>query len=113
MLFALWQKSCEKVQQNTLVKGKVVHRSCATIAVQVLDAKHVSLGQASWQQAEGTTAYNNVFAVSNQCSFPADSKVGDEISFVTVLKDSTMKDCIRCELWDNPPTKKQMIKVIK
>ena len=113
MLFTLWSKSCEKVQKNTLVKGKVIYRSCATIAVQVLDEKHKSLGQPTWQMAEEKTVFNNVFAVSNQCSFPAEFKVGAEFSFVTVLQDSTMKDCIQCFLWDNPPTTKQMIKVLK
>lgn len=113
LLLSLWSKSCEKLQQNTLVKGKVVHRSCATIAVQVLDEKHFDLGQDKWQQSEGQPVYNNVFSVANQCSFPSEIKVGQEFSFMTVIKDTTMEDCILCEMWDNPPAKKQIIKVLQ
>ncbi len=113
LLFAIWSKSCDKAQQNILIKGKVVHRSCATIAVQVLDTKHFALGQQRWQQADNQPVYEHVFSVSNQCSFPTELKAGAEFSFVTVVKDSTMENCMRCELWDNPPTTLQMIKVLQ
>lgn len=111
-LFAIVSKTCQKSQSAAMIRGKVVHRSCATIAVQLLDEMHYELGQEKWQQADGTPSLEHVFAVANICSFPAQVKAGQEVSFVILEKDTTMDECMTCELWDNPPTQKQIVKVM-
>lgn len=106
-------QTCQQAQvkREEGISGKVIHRSCATIAIQVLDEKHYRLGQPTWQQAPGQTTYNYVFAVANQCSFPYELKVGEKFSFKILPADKAADDCILCELWDNPPAKKQLIQV--
>ncbi|WP_207491431.1 hypothetical protein [Aridibaculum aurantiacum] len=114
LLFSISYKSCDQLKTSpAIVNGTIIHRSCATIAVQVLDETHYNLGQASWQQGSGQPVFEHVFSVANQCSFPAEAKVGEKIKFAVLASDSTAADCMLCELWDNPPKKKQLIKVIK
>jgi hypothetical protein len=103
---------CKKCAESDVVKGKVVHRSCASIVVQVTDPSHYYLGQAQWQQSGRTPVYQNVFAVKNTCSFPGNIPEGTDITFRVISNDPTNQDCVVCQLWDNPPTQKQEIKVI-
>ena len=94
------------------IRGKVSHRSCATIAVQVLDAKYNYLGDEKWQQSLEKPVIENVFSVSNPCSFPADYKPGDTFYFTILEEDPANKDCATCKLFDNPPKKNHLVKVI-
>lgn len=104
--------ACSKNNEYPLTKGKLVYRSCATIVVQVLDSTQFSIAQSSWQQDASKPVFEHVFAVSNQCSFPTGVAIGEEISFKVVVSDPSNKDCVRCALFDNPPQKSNMIKVI-
>jgi hypothetical protein len=63
--------SCEKETElsSNVIKGKVVHRSCASVVVQVLDEKHQSIGQSEWQQSASKPTYRHVFSVGNKCAF--------------------------------------------
>ena len=103
--------SCRKSSDTPYIKGKLVYRSCATIAVEVLDSNYYNLGQASWQQSNSKPVYEHVFAVANNCSFPGSVTVGQEFLFKVVPFDASMKDCVTCALFDNPPAKTQIIKV--
>jgi hypothetical protein len=79
--------------------------------VQVLDSAYVYLGQDEWQQSPSKPVYEHVFAVSNTCSFPLGITSETEFTFKVVSSDPSTQDCLVCMLWDNPPAKKQMIKV--
>ncbi len=103
--------SCEKKAYGPKVKAKLVHESCASAVVQVLDPAHYNLGQSSWQQSPTTPTYSHVFAVENTCSFQANGiSEGDEFYFQ--LTDEEEKDCAVCALWDNPPSTTQKIVVV-
>jgi hypothetical protein len=112
-LLVLLFGSCKKSNDCGLVKGKVVHRSCASIVVQVLDPANYNLGQQQWQQTDNSPVYEHVFSVKNICSFPGNTAEGEEINFRVISNDASNIDCVRCRLWDNPPAKQQEIKVIK
>ena len=104
--------SCEKNGYGPKIKGKLVHTSCASAVVQVLDPSQYNLGQASWQQSSSSPVYTNVFAVDNQCSFKRQGlKEGDEFYFQ--LTNTADKDCVICMLWDNPPNVTQKIVVVE
>ena len=105
---SLTMASCAKTVHNGWIRGEVVHRSCATIAVQVKDSAYLHLGQDSWQQASDKPVYRYVFAVENPCDFPANAKAGSSILFKIIQQDTN--DCAICMLWDNPPAKKQLVK---
>ena len=105
--------SCTKKNEQPVIKGKLVYRSCASVVVQVLDPEYYSIGQDNWQQTPSKAAYQNVFAVSNQCSFPGSITVDQEFSFQVINEDPKNKDCVRCALFDNPPQKSHLIRVIE
>ncbi|WP_207491429.1 hypothetical protein [Aridibaculum aurantiacum] len=104
--------ACKKSADGVVIKGKLVHRSCATVAVQVLDTAFYHLGQPIWQQAPNKPAYEHVFSVENICSFPSAATVGQEITFKVISTDPSIKECVTCALWDNPPAQKQLIQVV-
>ncbi len=104
--------SCEKQTDGPRIKGKLVHSSCASKVVQILDANYYSLGQQNWQQSANTPVFNNVFAVDNLCTFNTTGiKEGDEFYFE--LTTVSNNGCAICAMLDNPPTVKQKIEVIK
>lgn len=104
--------SCKPQSGQAKIKGKLIHTSCASAVIQVLDEDQYKLGQETWQQSDSKPVYNYVFAVKNQCSFKVNNiKVEDEFYFQ--LTDKEEKDCAVCMMWDNPPAKKQNIIVVK
>ena len=103
---------CLAVQaQGKVVRGKVIYRSCATIAIQVLDKAYLKLGQPNWRQAKSKPVYKHVFAAANTCSFPP-MKTGTPFRFKVVKAGAADNDCNTCMLFDNPPAKKLMITVL-
>lgn len=111
-LFALqiFMQGCVKHCNQPLIKGKLVYRSCASIVVEILDSNYYSLGQSTWQSSmPPKDVYDNVFTVSNHCSFPAKA-VGEVFNFKVISKDEN--NCAVCALFDSPPLKKQMIIVV-
>lgn len=112
--FFLMLKGCSSIQNQSLIKGKLVYRSCATIAVQVLDSSYFHLGQPEWEAGKGTgKTYTHVFAVANNCAFPEGMAIGQEFSFVVLKDDPANKECMVCEIYDYPPQVKRFIKVGK
>ena len=105
--------SCEKETElsSNVIKGKVVHRSCASVVVQVLDEKHQSIGQSEWQQSASKPTYRHVFSVGNKCAFPNLAE-GAEFYFKVISEDPTNRDCVTCALFDNPPTKVHLVQVV-
>ena len=103
---------CNKKLTGDSIKGKLIYRSCASTVVEVLDSKHYSLSVDNWQQSPAKPTYNHVFAVANTCSF-GEMKEGQTFTFVLLNNDPKMKDCVVCALYDNPPTKTQIIKVVE
>jgi hypothetical protein len=104
----LSSSTCNKAANNSDIRGKIVYRSCATVAVQVLDEAHFSLAQSSWEQDPSKPAFKNVFAVANPCDLPQ-IDTGKVFSFKLIKNGKN--DCIVCAMWDNPPQVKHQIKV--
>lgn len=104
--------ACAKTNNQPVIKGKVVHRSCATVAVAVLDANYYSLGQANWLDQASKQTYHYVFTVANDCTFPAVIAEGQEFYFKVVKDDAEGTKCVECALYDYPPEKTQLIKVV-
>ena len=103
--------SCKKSTDGTIITGKVVYRSCASIVVQVTDSSHFYLGENGWQQKPNKGVYDNVFTVANTCSF-GPTKEGQSFTFTVLPRNPNPGDCVVCALYDNPPAKKHAIKVI-
>ena len=114
----LMSASCEKNNEAVIkgnnegvIKGKLVYRSCASTVVQVSDTAFYSIAQNEWKQSPTRPTYEHVFAVSNPCSFPNYTE-GQEFTFQIVSNDPKNADCVVCMMFDNPPTKKNMIRVL-
>lgn len=113
VLSLFFSVACTKTAEKaaTRIRGKFVYSSCATQVVQVLDSNYFNLG-IQWQKSSTDPVYDNVFTVENGCDFlTAGLKTGDEFYFELVTNATA--GCGICALWDNPPTKKQMIKILK
>ncbi len=108
LVVAIFGASCEK-KDGAVIKGKLIYRSCATTVVQVLDPEYFYLTQAEWKQSDTRPTYEHVFNVSNVCSFPAFPE-GQEFTFKVIDKDDN--GCAVCMMYDNPPAKQQMIRVV-
>ena len=105
--------ACKKSNEQPVIKGKLIYRSCATVAMQVLDSNFYSIAQDNWKNQTTKEDYLHVFAVSNQCSFPEYIAVGQEFFFQIISEDPKNKECVLCALFDNPPQKTHLIKVIE
>ena len=89
--------ACEKNGSGTKIKAKLVHSSCASDVVQILDPSHYNLGQSSWQLSSNTPVYQHVFLVQNECSFKNENlKAGDEFYFL--LTNTNEEGCSICQL---------------
>lgn len=103
--------TCDKKRETSRIKGKLVHTSCASAVIQVLDSAYYHLGQDRWQQATSKPVYEHVFAVENLCGFRNKPvKEGEEFYFR--LTETEDKDCVVCMLWDNPPSVKRKVVVV-
>jgi hypothetical protein len=113
VFFLFTYGGCKKEVEKNKIRGKLVHQSCASAVVQILDSAFFKLGQAQWQQSPGKPTYEHVFAVGNLCSFPGGITEGSEFTFEIMSKDPSNDNCAVCMLWDNPPSTTQLIKVHK
>lgn len=102
---------CEKeeTQEKGIILGKLVHKSCASVVVQVLDTDYYSIAQNEWKQSADKPTYEHVFAVENICSFPQ-MAIGEV--FIFKLTDKGDNNCAVCALFDNPPAKTNKIEVV-
>lgn len=105
--------SCAKNSEQPVIKGKLIYRSCASVVVQVLDTQYYSVAQNSWRQSESKPEYQNVFSVSNECSFPSSITENQDFNFRIINDDPKNKDCVLCAMFDNPPAKTHLIEVIE
>jgi hypothetical protein len=103
--------SCTKNTDPTIINGKVVYRSCASVVIQVTDSSHFHLGENGWQQGPSKAPLDHVFTVRNPCKF-GNIPVGQAIKFSIVKNDPSWRDCVICALLDNAPATKHDIKVI-
>lgn len=103
------------VPTDGVLKGKlVVKELCSHFVVQVLNAKlDTSIVANGWHDDKRDKIYDNVFTVSNRCSFAAaDLKEGDEFEF-TFDKNPPAEDCAVCMAFYATPAKKNAVKVSK
>ena len=101
------------VSADSLLKGKLVIKElCGHYVVQVisgrLDTAYVTNG---WNDEKRNKTYDNVFSVSNRCSFPAaDMKEGDEFEF-RIDRNPVQEDCAVCMAYYPTPPKRNAVRV--
>lgn len=97
-------------KEGTLKGRLVVKEICSHYVVQVIsgssDTSRVTNG---WLDDKRGKTYDNVFTVSNRCSFPADLKEGDEFEFT--FEPEVMEDCAVCMAYYPTPPKRNTIKI--
>jgi hypothetical protein len=109
------QKECNNNGTKTAgcFKGRLAIKGiCSNYTINViegnLDSSKISK---SWTDENTNNTYNNVFALDNPCTFPADIKQGDEFYFS--LREEKDKDCNVCMAYYPTPPKRLAILVSK
>jgi len=103
------------VPTDGVMKGRlVVKELCSHFVVQVLNSKlDTSIVANGWHDDKRDKIYDQVFTVSNRCSFAAaDLKEGDEFEF-TFDKSPAAEDCTVCMAFYPTPGKRNAIVVNK
>jgi hypothetical protein len=103
-----------KTTSNQCIKAKLVYKSCASTVIEILDPNHFSLTETNWTPLHGTENFNNVCRVANPCFVEASNpqmQVGD-VFYFEIDNNNFDATCIRCALFDAPPQKTVMIKVL-
>lgn len=105
LLMLLCGATCNKTGSNPCYKGRLTIRGiCANYVITVLEGNLSGLSLTkSWTDETDGKVYENVFTLSNPCSFP-DIKEGNEFYF-TVEKNSE-KPCIVCQAFRPVPRPK-------
>ncbi|NCI45647.1 hypothetical protein [Sediminibacterium soli] len=100
-----------QTDEKTCLTGKLVKRGiCGQRVIQL--SGEVTGGMAvaqSWTDSLAHKSYQNVFTVSNPCSFPSEIKEGEEFSFTITTKPDTT--CIQCMAYTPVPEQKNSILV--
>jgi len=89
-------------------KGKVLFDMCGNIAVQFTDG--TARGQMGWRRDVDSTVYNNVFRVSNPCTWGWDGKNND-VTFAFTAQ--VPQQCVQCMAWTATPDTAFSIRVLK
>jgi len=89
-------------------KGKVLFDMCGNIAVQFTDG--TPRGQMGWHGDGDSMVYNNVFKVSNSCTWGWDGK-DSNITFAIVGPEP--QQCMQCLAWRATPDSAFSIHVLK
>jgi hypothetical protein len=103
------------VPADGVLKGKLVIKEiCSHFVVQVLNTKlDTAIVANGWHDDKRDKIYDNVFTVSNRCSFAAaDLKEGEEFEF-TIDRSSAAEDCAVCMAFYPTPVKRNAIKIHK
>ncbi|MDB5228182.1 MAG: hypothetical protein JWN78_2375 [Bacteroidota bacterium] len=91
------------------IKGKVIRITCASTAIQILDAASFSLGD-TW--VKGSDTIEHAAYVINKCEFPDNLTAGNEFYFRVITAAQARNDCAVCMLYDFPPSKGIYLKVV-
>lgn len=96
---------------NQRIKAKVIRISCASTVIQVLDPAYYNLGE-TWSMQGDEKALDHVAVVANKCELPETLKAGDEFYFKIIPESEARKDCVVCMMYDAPPSKSILLKVV-
>lgn len=115
-LFSNFQCGKEDLKTTTseCIKAKLVYKSCASTVIEILDPNHFSLAETNWTPLHGTQNFTNVCKVANPCYVEASNpqlQVGDTFYF-EIVNTNDDSSCIRCAMFDGPPQKTVVIKVL-
>lgn len=91
------------------IKAKVIRITCASTAIQILDASSYSLGD-TW--VNGNDTVEHAAYVINKCEFPDNLTVGSEFYFRVITASQARNDCAVCMMYDFPPSKGIYLKVV-
>lgn len=94
------------------IHAKVIRITCATTVIQILDSSYYNLGE-TWIDNGASTTYNHVAVVANKCEFPSTLTVGSEFYFKQISKAEADQNCAVCMLYDFPPSKSILLKVVQ
>ena len=110
---ALANKPCNPNKQANCFKGRLeIKGICSNYTISVIEGNiDTSLVAANWQDENTGKKYQNVFALDNPCSFPADIEQGGEFYFT--LSAEKEKDCNVCMAYYPVPPKRLSIAVSK
>lgn len=89
-------------------RGKVLFDMCGNIAIQFTDG--TLRGQMGWRRDGDSTVYNNVFRVSNPCTWRWDGRNND-ITFTFAPPEP--QQCMQCMAWTATPDSAFAIHVLK
>jgi len=96
------------------IEGKVIHKSCASVVIQVTDSTYYYLTQENWQRTAKSVIYNHVFMVRNSCNFLEQGlNQGDAFRFKIIKNEAGNTGCVQCLMYDNPPNASLSIEVVK
>lgn len=100
--------------KGTLKGRLVIKELCAHYVVEVIEGKtDTSLVTNNWTDEKRNKTYNNVFTVSNRCTFPAaELNEGDEFEF-TFDQNPPPQDCAVCMAFYPTPPKANAIKITR
>lgn len=97
--------------KKNIINARVARITCASYIIQIMD-NHKDLGEL-WSENEANKEEGFVNII-NKCDIPTTIKVGDPIQFIQIdSKDVKVKDCMVCMMYDSPPSKTMIIKIIE
>lgn len=93
-----------KKQKPNLIKGKLVHQSCASVVVQIQDENYFYLANNVWRNGADKNSYEHVFLVKNSCAFREKNISKDEIFYFNIVDDVTTNEgCTQCLKYESTP----------
>lgn len=104
---------CKKASSSAnCYKGRLeIQGICGNYTIKLLEGNlDKSSYETSWTDPQSGKTHTNVFALGNQCSFPASLKEGDEFYFD--LPGSGNENCAVCLAIYPKPSKKLSIRVL-
>ncbi len=98
-----------KTDEKTCFTGKLVKRGiCGQRVVQLIGQPSGGLAVAvNWTDSLSNKPYENVFAVGNECDFPATIKEGEEFNFTMTTQPAS--NCIQCKAYTAIPEQRNHI----
>jgi hypothetical protein len=115
-LLSVSAENCNTKKKNysEVYKGRLeVQAICMNYTIKLLEGNiDTSKIAGNWTDEITKKTYNNVFALQNPCTFPANLKQGDEFSFV-IDTAAAQPDCAVCMAYYPTPGKKLSIKIIE
>ncbi len=104
---------CNKQKKQTMLKGRIeISEICLSYTIKLVEGYvDTSMIASSWTDENTGKIYENVFGLSNPCTFPSNLKKGDEFYFK--IDTTPTAPCMKCEAWYPTPPRSLNIKVVE